>query len=67
MQLSKYLLRTHCSEIMNELALYLAGDSQIELKNDKELSSEVCLLHFKNLSLENAASFTFFPKNLVSS
>ncbi|MCL4129817.1 UNVERIFIED_CONTAM: hypothetical protein GTU68_031328 [Idotea baltica] len=42
-QLCKYLLRTHCSEIVNEVVQYLADDSQIDLKSNKELSPEVRL------------------------
>ncbi|RXG61520.1 E3 UFM1-protein ligase 1 [Armadillidium vulgare] len=39
-QLCKYLLRTQCSEIVNEIILYLADESQIDFKSDKELTPE---------------------------
>ena len=38
-QLSKYLLKTLCTEMVNELLLYLANDMQIEIKGELSIDS----------------------------
>ncbi|XP_042213163.1 E3 UFM1-protein ligase 1-like [Homarus americanus] len=51
-QLRKHLLKTQCSEMVNELVLYLADDSLIEIARDKEVTPEIRLKIIKKLSEE---------------
>ncbi|KAK8751399.1 hypothetical protein OTU49_014591, partial [Cherax quadricarinatus] len=51
-QLRKYLLKTQCSELMNELVLYLADDSLIDITREKEVTPEIRLKIIKKLSEE---------------
>ncbi|XP_071532971.1 E3 UFM1-protein ligase 1 [Panulirus ornatus] len=50
LQLRKHLLKTQCSELVNELVLYLADDSLIEITRDKEITPEVRLKIIKKLT-----------------
>ncbi|CAL4111274.1 unnamed protein product, partial [Meganyctiphanes norvegica] len=38
--LKKHLLKTHCTELVNELVLYLADDSLIDMASNKQMTPE---------------------------
>lgn len=40
-QLKKHLLKTQCTELVNELVLYLADDSLIDIAENKDITPEV--------------------------
>ncbi|KAK7086302.1 E3 UFM1-protein ligase 1 [Halocaridina rubra] len=67
LQLKKHLLKTQCSELVNELVLYLADDSLIDFAKEKELSPEMRLKIIKKLSEDTSEQLFAVHKTLSGS
>nr|XP_045606783.1 E3 UFM1-protein ligase 1-like [Procambarus clarkii] len=65
MQLRKHLLKTQCSELMNELVLYLADDSLIDIARDKEITPEIRVKIIKKLSEDMTEPLLNAHKTLI--
>ncbi|XP_063605952.1 E3 UFM1-protein ligase 1-like [Penaeus indicus] len=48
-QLKKHLLKTQCSEIINELLIYLADESHLDISKEKDITPEIRQSVIKNL------------------
>lgn len=65
LQLKKHLLKTQCTELVNELVLYLADDSLIDIAQNKDITPEVSrskleVKNKKNFRDNIAESFALF-------
>ncbi|KAK8399047.1 hypothetical protein O3P69_004257 [Scylla paramamosain] len=67
MQLKKHLLKTQCTELVNELVLYLADDSLIDIAENKDITPEIRLKIIHKLPEDTNAALVKVHKTLTGS
>ncbi|KAG0725427.1 E3 UFM1-protein ligase 1 [Chionoecetes opilio] len=66
-QLKKHLLKTQCTELVNELVLYLADDSLIDIADNKDVTPEIRLKIIHKLPEDVSATLIKAHKTLINS